>query len=247
MNFFVVIPSRFAAVRLPGKPLLDLAGKPMIQHVWERACESGAQQVIVATDDERIAAACRGFGAQVCITDGGHVSGSDRIAEVTEQLGWSAQAVVVNLQGDEPLMPAINILQVAELLHLHRTAELATLCTPIRDTTEFLDPGVVKVVHNAEGRALYFSRQAIPAVRDSAGSVPPGALRHLGLYAYRVSALRRLAAAPACELEQAERLEQLRALWMGMTIQVDVARAVAGPGVDTQADAAKVAALLARR
>lgn len=244
MNFRVVIPARFASQRLPGKPLITLAGKPMIRHVWEKAEQSGASETIIATDDNRIAEACSAFGAEVCMTAQSHVSGTDRINEVAALRGWSDESVVVNLQGDEPLMPPANIRQVAETLHANEAADLATLCTPVRSQGEYLDPAVVKLVLDRRGRALYFSRRPVPAVRDDSESRPGCALRHLGLYAYRVAALRRLAKADACELEQAERLEQLRALWLGMVIQVDTARVVPDRGVDTEEDAAAVARIL---
>lgn len=239
-----MIPARFASQRLPGKPLLELAGKPMIRHVWERARQSGAEHIVVATDDARIADTCRGFGAEVCMTSDSHVSGTDRIEEVANKLEWGDATLVVNVQGDEPLMPPANIAQVAELLRINDAADMATLFTPIRNDAEFFDAAVVKLVHDGQGKALYFSRQAIPAVRDASHNRPSCALRHLGLYAYRVATLHRLACAPPCEMELAERLEQLRALWLGMIIQVDAAKAVPGPGVDTTSDAAVVARLL---
>lgn len=246
LNFNVVIPARFASERLPGKPLITLAGKPMIRHVWERARLSGARSVIVATDDERIADACRSFDAEVCITRSDHSSGTDRIEEVAAKRNWDGEALVVNLQGDEPLMPSTNIAQVAELLHINDYADMATLFTPLRSDAEFHDPSVVKLVHDKRGRALYFSRAPIPSVRGASGGKPAGALRHLGLYAYRVRTLRRLAGTPPCDLETAERLEQLRALWLGLIIQVDAATEVPGPGVDTQEDAEKASDLLAK-
>ncbi len=173
-----------------------------------------------------------------------HVSGTDRIEEVADQMHWDDATLIVNLQGDEPLMPPENIAQVAELLYINETADMATLCTPIRSDAEFANPAVVKLVHDEQGRALYFSRQAIPAVRGESEHHPACALRHVGLYAYRVATLHALAAAPPCELEIAERLEQLRALWLGLVIQVDAAKVVPGPGVDTAADAAHVARIL---
>jgi 3-deoxy-manno-octulosonate cytidylyltransferase (CMP-KDO synthetase) len=172
-----------------------------------------------------------------------HASGTDRIAEVAQQLNWHDQVIVVNLQGDEPLMPPANVRQVAELLSLNPEAGVATLCTPISDAAVFNDPSVVKVVPDGRGRALYFSRSAIPHMRDAEG-VPHNALRHLGLYAYRASALRSLAAWPPCDLEISERLEQLRALWHGLVIQVDVAAEPVGPGVDTPADIEAAEAML---
>lgn len=198
--------------------------------------ESGAAEVIIATDDTRIVSACRKFSADVCTTAAAHASGTDRIAEVARMREWDHNDIVVNLQGDEPLMPPADIAQVAELLLLDERAVIATLATPIKSHAEFVDPAVVKVVHDAQGRALYFSRQPIPASRDAAGSTPACALRHLGLYAYRVSALEQLSGSPSCDLENLERLEQLRALWLGLTIRVDVAREIPGRGVDTRED-----------
>jgi 3-deoxy-manno-octulosonate cytidylyltransferase (CMP-KDO synthetase) len=246
-EFRVVIPARFASTRLPGKPLALIAGKPMIRWVWERAAESGAREVLVATDHEGIAAACHSFGAEVCMTDPAHASGTDRIAEVARQKGWDEDAVVVNVQGDEPLVPPVLVRQVAGLLLLHPAADIGTLGTPIHDLESFLDPNVVKLVMGADGAALYFSRAPIPWDRDgSAGAerLPKDALRHLGLYSYRVGALQRLAATPPCGLENTERLEQLRALWLGMRIHADVALEVPPAGIDTPADLERVSRLL---
>ncbi len=240
MSFKVVIPARYASVRLPGKPLLVLAGKPMIQHVWQRATASGADEVLIATDDQRIATTAAGFGAAACMTDAKHQSGSDRIAEVAAERGWPDQTIVVNLQGDEPLMPPANIRQVAMLLADDQGADISTLCTPINDLATFNDPATVKVVRDRAGRALYFSRAPIPAVREATDSVRASALRHLGLYAYRVGALSRLAAEQPCDLEQLERLEQLRALWLGLRIRVELAAEPTGQGVDSPADVDEV-------
>ena len=253
MHFTVVIPARFGAQRLPGKPLADLAGRPLILHVCERARQSGAAQVIVATDDARVESACKGAGMDVEMTAAGHASGTDRIAEVAVRRRWDEDAIVVNLQGDEPLMPPADIEQTAALLHSHAGTELATLCTPIHSLREFLDPNVVKVVADQEGRALYFSRAPIPWNREGAPmgltsqQQYQGALRHIGIYAYRVGALKRLAASPSSELEQLEKLEQLRALTLGMSIAVDVAREVPGPSVDTPEDLKRVAELMRDR
>lgn len=253
MRFAVVIPARMGSTRLPGKPLADLLGKPLVVHVAECARASGAHTVVVATDDERVCAACAAAGIEARLTAATHASGTDRIAEIAEQLGWDESDIVVNLQGDEPLMPAGVIRQVAALLDGHEQADLATLGTPIHALKEFLNPNVVKLVMDQRGQALYFSRAPIPWNRDGAAAGLDsqqrwqGALRHLGLYAYRVGALRRLAATPPGELEQLEKLEQLRALWLGMKIAVDVAREVPGPGVDTPEDLQRVAALLKRR
>jgi 3-deoxy-manno-octulosonate cytidylyltransferase (CMP-KDO synthetase) len=250
-EFRVVIPARFASTRLPGKPLAMIAGRPMIQWVWERAQQSGATEVWVATDHEGIAATCRSFGAQVCMTAEGHASGTDRIAEVAERLGLADEAIVVNVQGDEPLLPPALVRQVAELLVLHPEAEIGTLGTPVHSLEEYFDPNVVKLVVRADGAALYFSRAPVPWHRDGAPAGPAtqqlwaGAMRHLGLYSYRVGALRRLAASAPCRLEETERLEQLRALWMGLRIQADAALEVPPAGIDTPADLERVNRILA--
>jgi len=253
MRFKVVIPARFASQRLPGKPLALIQGKPLILHVCERARESGAEQVVVATDDGRIQDVCREAGVDVQLTSADHPSGTDRIAEVSQQSGWDADEIVVNLQGDEPLMPSSAIRQVAELLNDQSDSQLATLCTPVISVDELLDPNVVKVVVDRSSRALYFSRAPIPWNRDGAGQDLSsqrqwhGAFRHIGLYAYRVLTLNRLTQLPACELEQLEKLEQLRALWNGMKIAVAVAQQVPGPSVDTRDDLERVTALMAQR
>lgn len=249
--FRVVIPARYASTRLPGKPLALLAGQPMIRRVHAQAMASGATEVVVATDDARIAAVCRDFGAEVEMTAAGHVSGTDRIAEVARRRGWPATTIVVNVQADEPLLPPALIDQAARLLDADEAADVATLSTPIRSLGEYLDPNVVKVAATSAGRALYFSRAPIPWQRDTAPaglasqSDFAGARRHLGLYAYRVAALLALTAEPPTPLEQLERLEQLRALELGLTIVVADAAVVPGPGVDTAEDLAAVAALLA--
>jgi 3-deoxy-manno-octulosonate cytidylyltransferase (CMP-KDO synthetase) len=248
--FRVVIPSRFGSTRLPGKPLRLIAGRPLIEHVHARALRAGASEVIVATDDERIAAACRGFGAVVALTDLAHASGTDRIAEVARARGWPAGDIVVNVQGDEPLLPPAIISQVAALLAAEPAAAIATLATPVRSAHEFQDPNVVKVTRDGRGFALYFSRAPIPwpRDRDAPGLAQSrsfaGALRHVGLYAYRVGALTQLAALPPGTLEDIERLEQLRALENGLRVAVAIAAEVPGPGVDTEADLAAVARLL---
>jgi 3-deoxy-manno-octulosonate cytidylyltransferase (CMP-KDO synthetase) len=248
--FRVVIPARHASARLPGKPLADIGGKPMLAHVFERAVASGAAEIIIATDDERIAVAARAFGAAVEMTSTAHASGTDRLAEVVARRGWPEGAIVVNVQGDEPTIPPANIRQVADLLAGNPAAGLATLATPVRSLAEFLDPNAVKVVWRDDGRALYFSRAPIPWPRDGA---PAGlasqreftdAWRHVGLYAYRVGALRRFAAAPPAALERLEKLEQLRALALGMEILVAPAGEVPGPGVDTAEDLEVVRRLL---
>jgi len=248
--FRVVIPARHASTRLPGKPLRAIAGEPMILHVHRLALRAGAAEVIVATDDERIRAACHAAGAAVEMTAESHASGTDRIAEVAARRGWAAQDVVVNVQGDEPLLPPALVGQAAALLAATPAASIATLATPIHAEADYLDPNVVKVVCRTDGIALYFSRAPVPWDRDGFAAVPPGTgrhvgeRRHLGLYAYRVDALRRLAAAAPGALEQRERLEQLRALAMGITIVVADAVELPGPGVDTPEDLARVEALL---
>ncbi len=242
MRFNVVIPARFASQRLPGKPLADLDGKPLILHACDSARRSGAARVIVATDDARIQQACQRAGIEAQMTDANHVSGTDRIAEVAERLDLDDDELVVNLQGDEPMMPPLNIEQVAALLAAG--SDMSTLCTPIHDHAELMNPNVVKVVADGQGKALYFSRAPIPWDRDGDAAAPREALRHIGIYGYRVGALKRLSAAPPCELEQIEKLEQLRALWLGMGIAVGVAREVPGPSVDTPEDLKRVAALL---
>jgi 3-deoxy-manno-octulosonate cytidylyltransferase (CMP-KDO synthetase) len=248
--FRVVIPARYGSTRLPGKPLRLIAGRPLIEHVHARAVRSGASEVIVATDDERIAAACRRFGAVVALTDVAHASGTDRLAEVGRARGWGPHEIIVNVQGDEPLLPPANISQVATLLAAEPAAAVATLATPITSQHEFQDPNVVKVVRDGRGFALYFSRAPIPWQRDQVAhglanqASFAAALRHVGLYAYRVGPLARLAALPLGTLEAIERLEQLRALENGLAVAVAIAAEVPGPGVDTEADLAAVARLL---
>jgi 3-deoxy-manno-octulosonate cytidylyltransferase (CMP-KDO synthetase) len=239
MGFVVVIPARYASTRLPGKPLLDISGKPMVQWVVDAASQSAAREVIVATDDARIADA---VSCEAVLTNEAHPSGTDRIAEVATLKRWPADTIVVNVQGDEPHIPPAVIDQVANLLEHDSQADLATLCTPIESLHEMLDPNVVKVVTASDGAALYFSRAPIPWQRDSAkGDLLSqtsfaGAYRHLGIYAYRVSALLRMTQSPPGQLEQIERLEQLRALQMGMRIAVACAVVKPGVGVDTAAD-----------
>ena len=223
MKFRIVIPARFDSSRLPGKALLPLAGKPMLQWVHERARRSRAAEVIIATDDERIAAASRAFGAEVAMTARTHISGTDRIAEVAGARGWADQDIVVNVQGDEPLIPPPIIDQVAQLLDTHSRADIATLAARIDTASDFNDPNIVKVACDVTARALYFSRAPIPWNRDAPATLTPASLRHIGIYAYRVAALRRLAQLPASRLEQIEKLEQLRALENGMEIRVALA------------------------
>jgi 3-deoxy-manno-octulosonate cytidylyltransferase (CMP-KDO synthetase) len=247
--FRVVIPARFASTRLPGKVLLPLAGRPMLQWVYERARAAAPAEIIVATDDTRIAAAAASFGADVAMTAATHPSGTDRIAETARARGWDDADIVVNVQADEPLIPSALIGQVAQLLETHARADVATLATAIRSAEEYLDPNVVKVVADIQGRALYFSRAPVPWDRDGAARGAAqmsfaGALRHIGIYAYRVAALRALTALPPSALEQRERLEQLRALEHGFQIQVATAAATPGPDVNTPEDLVRVERLM---
>ncbi len=248
-DFIVAIPARYASTRLPGKPLLVLAGVPMICHVVRRAQAAGAAHVVVATDDARIDAALAGSGAQVVMTRAEHPSGSDRLAECAEVLNWPDESIIVNLQGDEPLAPASGIRAVAEAL-ARSDAPMATLATPIATVEEFANPNCVKVVCAADGSALYFSRASVPWPRDDfakARDTLPRAtplLRHIGIYAYRAGFLRRFAKLAPTPLERAESLEQLRALEHGYRIAVRIAPEAFPPGVDTAEDLAHAERLL---
>ena len=250
--FRVVIPARYASGRLPGKALLPIAGKPMVQWVYERAKASVASEVLIATDDLLIVSAAHSFDAETVMTDAAHASGTDRIAEVARVRKWLDDDIVVNVQGDEPLIPPALIDQVAAVLETNRQADIATLATPILSMEEFMDPNVVKVVTNAAGRALYFSRAPMPWNRDGAAAGIAsqksfsGARRHVGIYAYRVGALVRLASLAPSPLETREKLEQLRALENGMQIAVAETLERPGPDVNTAADFERVGALLGR-
>ncbi len=245
-GFRVVIPARYASTRLPGKPLRAIAGRPMILHVCARARESGAKQVVVATDDQRIHAAVVAGGFEALMTDPAHPSGTDRIVEVVERLAWEDDAIVVNLQGDEPAMPAALLSQVADTLETHPQAVMATLGAPLQRAADLADPNVVKLVTDRAGHALYFSRAAIPWYRDHFASgmesLPDAhvVMRHIGLYAYRVGFLKTYAGLPVSPLEQAESLEQLRVLWNGYRIAVRAASEEPGQGVDTPADLQRI-------
>lgn len=242
MAFTVVIPARYGSTRLPGKPLLDIAGKPMVQRVWEQAGQSSAARVVIATDDERIAEAATHFGAEVCMTHPDHPSGTDRLQEVAQQLNLNDQDVVVNVQGDEPLIPPSIIDQVAANLASERAAAVATLCAPITELSELRSPNAVKVVADEQGLALYFSRAPIPWPRDAfaeaSEQLPAGGswYRHIGLYAYRVGFLHRYVTWAPAPVEQLEQLEQLRALHHGERIHVQRAGNAVPAGVDTQED-----------
>ena len=253
--FRVAIPARYASTRLPGKPLRLLAGRPLIEHVYRQALDSGALEVVIATDDPRIQAVAEHFGATVCMTSPDHLSGTDRLAEVADRLGWPDEAIVVNVQGDEPRLPPPLVQQVAAALAAHPDAGIATACARIHDPAEAFDPNVVKVVRDAAGYALYFSRAPIPWHRGAfgTGGAAPAELpadtvwlRHIGIYAYRVAVLRCYPQWPPAPAEQAESLEQLRALWQGVRIQVAEAAETPPPGVDTEADLARIAAMLAQ-
>jgi len=232
LRFQVIIPARYASTRFPGKPLADIGGKPMVVHVCERAAKSGAAAVHVATDDERIAAAVRAHGHQAIMTRADHASGTDRLAEAARKLRLKDSSIVVNVQGDEPLIAPRLIAQVARILERKPRASVSTACHAIHDAASLANPNVVKVVFDAEGYALYFSRAQIPHPRE------PGATcyRHAGIYGYRVSFLKKYSRLKASPLEKAEALEQLRVLWHGYRIAVAVSETEIPPGVDTPQD-----------
>lgn len=247
MEFKVVIPARYASSRFPGKPLADLGGQPLIRHVWSKALASGANEVVIATDDERIADTCRGFGARVCMTDADCASGTDRIAQAAARMGWADSTCVVNVQGDEPLIPPPYIKRTAAALINDPQARVATLAAPIGELADFLSPNVVKVVTDHAGHALYFSRAPIPWPRDrvDAEGRPRdcgNALRHIGIYAYDVATLHALTQLPPTPLESREHLEQLRVLCEGWRLAVDVVDQAPPHGVDTPDDLARLTA-----
>ena len=250
LAFTVVIPARLRSTRLPGKPLLPIAGKPMIQHVWEQARKSGAERVVIATDDASIVEACQVFGAEVLLTRDDHESGTDRLAEVAAALGLPADAIVVNVQGDEPLIPPSIIDQVAANLAAHPEAGIATLGEPIEDVAALFNPNVVKVVTDCNGLALTFSRAPLPWARDALAQnreqLPEGVpyRRHIGMYAYRAGFLQDFVGWGPCWLEKTEALEQLRALWHGVRIHVADALEAPPVGVDTPEDLERVRRLL---
>jgi 3-deoxy-manno-octulosonate cytidylyltransferase (CMP-KDO synthetase) len=246
MSFSVVIPARYASSRLPGKPLKDIAGKPMIQHVYERALESEAKEVIIATDDERIQKVAESFGAKVCMTNPDHASGTDRLQEVVSQLNYYADDIVVNVQGDEPLIPPRVINQVAHNLSAEHEASIATLYEPIESIKDVFNPNIVQVVTDRNDFALYFSRAPIPYARDafakSQEKMPEGVQfkRHIGIYAYRVNLLNNFVKWEEAPIETTECLEQLRALWNGAKIHVALADEIPPGGVDTEEDLERV-------
>lgn len=250
-GFIAVVPARYGSTRLPGKPLLDIAGEPMVAHVWRRACQSQARRVVVATDDARIRDAMLPYGAEVVLTRADHPSGTDRLAEVAERLALGEEELVVNVQGDEPLIPPMLINQVAQRLADDPEAAIATLAESISDVETLFNPNVVKVVRSLAGRALYFSRAPIPWDREHFKAQPAllatdAWLRHIGIYAYRVGFLSAYRELSPSSLEQLEQLEQLRALQHGYAIQVALASTVNPPGVDTAEDLDRVRALLAQ-
>jgi 3-deoxy-manno-octulosonate cytidylyltransferase (CMP-KDO synthetase) len=240
VDFRIVIPSRYASQRLPGKPLRNIHGKSMIEWVYQAAQQANASEIVVATDDQRIFDQVEGFGGDACMTASSHLSGTDRILEVATIRQWSKDSIVVNLQGDEPLMPAVNITQVAENLAAS-ACSMATLHKVI-DLTEAQDPNQVKLVHDQSGHALYFSRSLIPY--DRSGELEQY-FGHIGIYAYRVGFLETFSQLAPCELEIAESLEQLRALCNGYSIHSEIAATVPGPGIDTEQDLARAEKLIA--
>jgi len=248
MHFRVVIPARYASSRLPGKPLADIGGRPMVLHVLERALQAGAESVTVATDDVRVQRVVEAAGYQALLTSPDHQSGTERLVEVAETLDWPDDALVVNVQGDEPLIDPALIREAARQLVLHDDAVMATLAHPIHDHADFVNPNVVKVVPDEAGYALYFSRAPIPWPRDAFSARQPmphefGALRHIGLYAYRAGFLRIYASLGRSPLERHEMVEQLRVLWHGYRISLGVTPIAPAPGVDTPADLERVRAL----
>jgi len=252
MQFKIIIPARFASSRLPGKPLRQIAGKPMIQHVYERALASEASEVIIATDDHRIAEAAKCFGADVCMTRDDHISGTDRLAEVAQIRSFHGDDLIVNVQGDEPCLPALLINQVAADLAHHREAAITSLYSPLEHSEQVFDPNIVKVVVDAKGYAMYFSRAPIPWLREhfsnqrNLADITMPHLKHVGLYAYRADFLHRYHELPPAPPEQFESLEQLRALYHGNRIHLTEAQVEPGHGVDTEQDLLAVEALLSQ-
>ncbi len=246
MTIHVIIPARYDSSRLPGKVLLDIAGQPMIQRVYEQAKKSKADSVIIATDDDRIVAAAKSFKAQVCLTASMHRSGTERISEAIEKLGLDENDIVVNVQGDEPLLPPELIDQVAAHLKNDKSLKMSTLCEPISELKEIFDPNIVKVVRDAKGYAIYFSRASIPWYRDGFNQIEKqlpadfSYYRHIGLYAYRAGFIKQYVNWFVSPLEQIESLEQLRVLWHGERIYVDIAQKPHGLGIDTPQDLERV-------
>lgn len=253
-SYKIVIPARYASSRLPGKPLREIAGKPMIQHTYEQALQSQADEVVIATDDQRIFSAAQQFSADVVMTSATHASGTERLAEVVDKKAWADDTIIVNVQGDEPLVAARHIELVAQALEQFKRAGLSTLAAPIHRWTELSDPHIVKVVMDHQGYALYFSRAVIPWARDDFSPQPSaqdfvlpetgGWYRHIGMYAYRAATLKQYTRLKPCMLETNESLEQLRILYHGIPIHVTLTHDQPGHGVDVESDLAKVEALL---
>jgi 3-deoxy-manno-octulosonate cytidylyltransferase (CMP-KDO synthetase) len=251
IDFVVVIPARYASTRLPAKALVDIGGKPMVVHVADRARRSGAREVWVATDDQRILQAVEAHGHQAAMTDANHASGTDRIAELASRRGWTDASIVVNVQGDEPRIAPELIREVAQVLESDTEAAMSTACHELHRDQDLFDPNVVKVVLDAKRHALYFSRATIPWARDafarSRDAIPPGlpVYRHIGIYGYRCAFLKRYATLESPPIERFEALEQLRALWHGMRIAVAITEHAPEAGVDTPADLEAVRRLFA--
>lgn len=249
MSFTVIIPARYASSRLPRKPLADIAGKPMIQHVWEKAQQAGANRVIIATDHEEIEQVAKTFGAEVCMTSTEHNSGTERLAEVIEKMAIADDEIIVNVQGDEPLIPPVIIQQVAQNL-AENQVNMATLAVKLETKEELFNPNCVKVVTDQKGMALYFSRAAIPFARDyfadcnDAFVSSQPYLRHIGIYSYRAKFVNQYIRWQPTVLEKLESLEQLRALWYGEKIHVELAKEAPQVGVDTLEDLERVRAIL---
>jgi 3-deoxy-manno-octulosonate cytidylyltransferase (CMP-KDO synthetase) len=252
MSFHIVIPARYASTRLPGKPLRDICGKPMIAHVIERAKQSNAEEVIVATDSQKIADAISNLDVRVCMTHENHQSGTERLSEVIEQLGFDDEQILVNLQGDEAMMPPVCLNQVGQTLEEDSNLKMATLCTPLTDIEELFDPHAVKVVRDINNFALYFTRAAVPWSRDCFNETPRKLptqqeyQRHIGLYGYRAGFIKQYLAWESSDIEKTESLEQLRVLYYGEKIKVITAETPPGPGVDTIEDLNRVCKLLSK-
>lgn len=251
MRFTVIIPARYASTRLPRKPLLDIVGKPMIQHVWEKAQQAGASRVIVATDHPEIEQVVKNFGGEVCLTSDKHNSGTERLAEVIEKMAIADDEIIVNVQGDEPLIPPVIVSQVAENLDKHQV-NMATLAVKLTSREELFNPNVVKTLTDKNGMALYFSRATIPFGRDhfpncdDAFVQQQNYLRHIGIYAYKVGFIKQYVAWEPTALEQLESLEQLRALWHGEKIHLELAKEAPQVGVDTAEDLERVRQILSQ-
>lgn len=243
--YHIVIPARYASTRFPGKPLIEINGKTMLEHVYHVAKKSSASSIVIATDDQRIVDAAKTFCDNVLMTSDQHQSGTDRLAEVCQIKQWKDDEIVVNLQGDEPLTPPELLHQVADNLHEFTQASVATLTTPLNDISDINDPNIVKVVSDINGYALYFSRASIPFQRDSGDlRISNQYQRHLGIYAYRVGFLNAYSQMPQCDLETIEKLEQLRAMYHGHRIHTQIATKLPGPGIDTPDDLQKINSLL---